>query len=1043
MIQAKILVVDSSKESCEALTELLKDEYEIECVCDKEQALKSLEKNYQLYQLLLLDINTPEVDGFGILEILRERGILSELPVIVVSERVGSDTINHSYELGAMDFLVRPYAAHIVKNRVRNVMKMHRNTFRDYLTDGYNRKGFIRMVENFLANTDRKEDYAILFFDIKKFKAVNDLFGIQGGDSLLAYFYQKLMQSPIQPIFLSRIQADHFVCFAEKRKIDFEYLTVQHEEFVYNGKTLHLHFDCGIYYIEDVAMTVSGMIDRAKLAKEYIVDEYIKPYAIFDHEMRIAYVDKAKFLEEFDDSIGNEEIKVYFQPVMNAITGELVSAEALVRWQHPEKGLISPAVFIPTLEKDGYISKLDWYVIQRVCEMIQSRVQAGLPIVPISVNLSWMDFYDETLMGHIIELLQSGKLPPDSLRYEITETSYAALEENRSVALDKLRELGSKILLDDFGAGYSSFGMLKEYNFDILKIDMSFTRQIETNNKVKSILHAIIDMCHQMGIQVVAEGAETEAQVTFLQNHGCDYIQGYYFSPPMNEQDFLQLLEEKGRLKSGKIDRLTEIEVVYSYFKNPIYYLVQNMRKSSGIESAVADKLLAQNSAVGILCGCYDDAFNICYISNFSLMLLDMTLSDFLSYTKGSFLKLVAEEDRKIFSNERFQRRIYSLVNHVGKKIRVKEVRQNCQSEDGRLQWVASIRCFDDENESTDSFVFGDQTMEETAKKLVLKQVLQLNAASDMNEAISAMLKAVGEFMAADRAYIFEVDEDCYNNTFEWCAPGVTKEIMNLQGVPADEISIWIDKLKKNQCVVIPSVADIRESEPIIYGYLEPQSITSVIEAPLMYEGELRGFIGLDNAPQENVRMLADSLRTLGMTLAIALRKRDEHDAIVHRADYDGMTDLLKKGVAKKKVDEILINNPNSQHAMLFLDLDDFKQINDRWGHDAGDYALVCVSRMLKEKFCKKDLIARYGGDEFFIFLENIKSIDSVEKYAAQILESLSECTKEKYPQMQVHGSIGIAFSEKKDTVEELLRKSDKALYAAKFRGKNQYYFHR
>ena len=178
-------------------------------------------------------------------------------------------------------------------------------------------------------------------------------------------------------------------------------------------------------------------------------------------------------------------------------------------------------------------------------------------MVPVSVNLSWMDFYDEDMMQGLVELLGSDRVRVGDIRLEITETSYAALESDREGILDQLRKLGSPILLDDFGSGFSSFGMLKRYNFDILKLDMTFTRQIETSPKTCTIITGIIQMVHHLGIKVIAEGAETEAQVKFLRDNGCDYIQGYYFSKPLPEEDFLayiQKCKEEGRLGPAKKD---------------------------------------------------------------------------------------------------------------------------------------------------------------------------------------------------------------------------------------------------------------------------------------------------------------------------------------------------------------------------------------------------------------------------------------------------------------------------------------------------------
>lgn len=418
---------------------------------------------------------------------------------------------------------------------------------KDVLTGGYNRRGFLRITERLLNKVPDRTKYAVLFFNVKNFKAVNELFGVESGDVALQNIFKTLTHSKLSPVITARIESDHFVCLIEKKNLDFEELTsVCDNKFIKDGKCMNLIIRCGIFYVEEKPMKISGMIDRAKLAKRYITDEYVQPYMIYDHSMQVAYVDKAKLAGELQEGISKEQFKVYYQPVIDTKTGKIASAEALIRWIHPDKGFISPALFIPALEENGHISELDFYVLKKVWQFINDRCENNRFVVPISVNLSWMDFYDEIMMEKILKEMdrfrENGR--EHMARFEITETSYAAIKENRSGILESLRIKNAKILLDDFGSGFSSFGMLQDYDFDILKIDMSFIRKIGENPKTKSIVHSIIGMAHEIGIKTVAEGVETEEQVSFLRQSGCDYIQGYYYSKPLPEEEFVEFLEK-------------------------------------------------------------------------------------------------------------------------------------------------------------------------------------------------------------------------------------------------------------------------------------------------------------------------------------------------------------------------------------------------------------------------------------------------------------------------------------------------------------------
>lgn len=418
---------------------------------------------------------------------------------------------------------------------------------KDVLTGGYNRRGFIRITERLLNEVPDRTKYAVLFFNVKNFKAVNELFGVESGDVVLQNIFRTLIHSKLSPVITARVESDHFVCLVENKNLDFEELTsVCDNKFVKDGNCMNLIIRCGIFYVEEKPMKISGMIDRAKLAKRYITDEYVQPYMVYDHSMQVAYIDKAKLAGELQEGIAKEQFKVYYQPVIDTKTGKIASAEALIRWIHPDKGFISPALFIPALEENGHISELDFYVLKKVWQFINDRCENNKFVVPISVNLSWMDFYDEIMMEKILKEMdrfrENGR--EHMARFEITETSYAAIRENRSGILESLRIKNAKILLDDFGSGFSSFGMLQDYDFDILKIDMSFIRKIGENPKTKSIVHSIIGMAHEIGIKTVAEGVETEEQVSFLRQSGCDYIQGYYYSKPLPEEEFVEFLEK-------------------------------------------------------------------------------------------------------------------------------------------------------------------------------------------------------------------------------------------------------------------------------------------------------------------------------------------------------------------------------------------------------------------------------------------------------------------------------------------------------------------
>ena len=543
-MEQNVLIVDDSLINRELLQYILQDRYQVYQAENGAQAVEMIQSRERIYRLMLLDIQMPEMDGFDVLECLGKKKLLKDLPVIVISGDASNTAVLHAYELGAVDYFSKPFSPEIVLNRVQNILSLYKHEYQDALTGGYNRCGFIRRVENILYNVASAKDYVLMFFDIKNFKATNELFGTDGGDGVLKEFYARI-NAIFQPEVSGRLDADHFICLAKRESIDLDTLPAKLKINVQlNGRSMKLYGYCGIYNLEEDDVNVSTMIDRAKLAEESILHDHVLPYAFFDDSMRRGYMDRVELLAEYETALQNEEFKVYYQPVVEAATGNLVSAEALVRWIHPQRGIVSPAVFIPALESSGQISRLDWYVAEHVYKTILRSYRENFPMVPVSVNLSWMDFYDDSLMDDLMDIFQGDSLRRGDMRLEITETSYAALESDRAGILEQLRSAGVKILLDDFGSGYSSFGMLKRYDFDILKLDMTFTRQIEASPKVRTIITGILEMVHHLGIKVVAEGAETREQVDFLQSNDCDYIQGYYFSKPLPEAEFLEYVRQ-------------------------------------------------------------------------------------------------------------------------------------------------------------------------------------------------------------------------------------------------------------------------------------------------------------------------------------------------------------------------------------------------------------------------------------------------------------------------------------------------------------------
>lgn len=414
---------------------------------------------------------------------------------------------------------------------------------RDTLTGLLNHKAFIHET-GLVFSQQPSRKFAVLFFDVVNFKSFNGLFGFEMGDTLLKNIARKIQESFLKPVLCARIESDHFMALAQRDKVNRHRLG-ELLRYVFNIEDTHYCFysHCGIYLPDGSLDDVSDMCDCARIACNSVRSESARPYAFYNSFMSQQQLSQGLVQFNFESSVQNGEFQIYYQPIFDVATEKMVSAEALVRWELPGHGLISPQNFIPTLESSGHISKLDIYISQQVFQFQKERRDKGRRTVPVSVNISRVDVHDMECIRQIRNYLRRDPEVMRLLRLEITESSYGDISEQGRRFLSLLRMEGVKILIDDFGNGKSSFSTLEDFEFDYIKIDMGFIRKIGLNSRNDTICRAIINMAHSIGVKLVAEGVETREQVNFLRENKCDFIQGYYYSKPVHQKEFARLLD--------------------------------------------------------------------------------------------------------------------------------------------------------------------------------------------------------------------------------------------------------------------------------------------------------------------------------------------------------------------------------------------------------------------------------------------------------------------------------------------------------------------
>ena len=389
---------------------------------------------------------------------------------------------------------------------------------------------------------------------------------MDAGDRLLRQVAELCTQRLGDHGICGRLNADQFACLLEHREDYADEMFTQSDSRINSGfGDLNVIIKYGIYTVEDREVSVEQMCDRALLAANNIKGKYGKHFALYDDKLRGALLRRQAITDGMETALATGQFEVYLQPKYQIRDGRLTGAEALVRWNHPKWGLQPPAEFIPIFERNGFITKLDQYVWERVCSLMQEWDKSGYPSINISVNVSRIDIYNTNLVDFLTGLMQRYGLSPSRLHLEITESAYTDTSRQLIETMGALRRQGFMIEMDDFGSGYSSLNMLTEMPIDVLKLDMKFIQTEITRPTGQGILRFILDLARWMKLSVVAEGVETQEQLERLQNAGCDYAQGYYFAKPMPVENFVSILtaqalaanieNSRSAFSAGRLDR--------------------------------------------------------------------------------------------------------------------------------------------------------------------------------------------------------------------------------------------------------------------------------------------------------------------------------------------------------------------------------------------------------------------------------------------------------------------------------------------------------
>jgi diguanylate cyclase (GGDEF)-like protein len=561
---SSLLVVDDTPENIHGLLEALKDEYRIMVARNGAQALNIVQGEVPP-DLVLLDILMPEMDGYEVCRQIKSTPLGERIPVLFVTVVDATEEKVKGFELGAADYITKPFDIDEVRARIRTHLELARLrrfleemaaqrgamlqlseekyrilAHRDPLTRLPNRVLFAELLAHAILQAEHSQsEFALLFLDLDDFKTINESLGHSIGDRLLIEASKRLQALLPDSDAVARIGGAEFIIILDQRDgmaIDLQaqrMIDAFAEPFIVGASSVYIGVSIGIALYPADGTSAELLQSNADAALHQAKLQGRSALRFFSPEMTRRARERLTLDADLRRALGRCELRLYYQPQVDLVSGELVGLEALVRWQHPQHGLIPPSEFIPLAEESGLVVSLGDWVLRETCRQIKQWSDAGLKPRQTAVNVSAVQLSRGHLVESVKEALETSGIAPEQLELEITESFVMADRDRSFKSLADLKALGVRLSIDDFGTGYSSLGYLQQLEVHKLKVDSSFVRDMTSNSGNASIVKAVIALGHSLALEVVAEGVENQAQASYLRSMQCDMMQGYLVSRPL------------------------------------------------------------------------------------------------------------------------------------------------------------------------------------------------------------------------------------------------------------------------------------------------------------------------------------------------------------------------------------------------------------------------------------------------------------------------------------------------------------------------------
>lgn len=664
--KSTVLVIDKDEKSLQSLSNILSTRFNVITANNGQEGMNILRMNIARISVIVLDSQLSEGNQYEYLEQIKNDKLLRYIPVVIATDTNQLRMDVKWIELGTIDFIIKPYHPLLVLDRIRNIIRLTETTSilkaleKDELTGLFTRQAFIHHA-SLLIEQNPNDSYCIVGFDVENFKLSNTQYGEDRCNEFLAYITGRLI-TYLNTGFAGRFGGDQFVVLYKMAPhITTEFIQTIVSEILEGAPIPHQIVKVGIYQPIDTTLPFVRCCDRAFLALREIKGVYGKDIIYYEDRIQQQLLDEQRIVESMEKALKEEQFRVFYQPKHESVTGKIAGAEALIRWEHPDYGFMSPGQFIPIFEKNGFITKIDKFVMNKVCDDILNWQNSGIPVVPVSVNISRRDFFEPDWIDNQLKSIDERGLDHSLIHMEVTESMYSENVDYIIEQVKKVQDLGYMIEMDDFGAGYSSLGLLSTFPLNVIKLDISFVRHI-TENEV--VIENIIKMAHSMGFITVAEGAETKEEFKILKELGCDLIQGYVFSKPLPSTEFEEYLRHNA----------CSLEPISTAF-------------TLSADGQYNDVLLtaANEFAEGIPGGFFsyhaDGNLEIITINKEILKIYECeTAEEFRNFTGNSFAGMVYEED--------FPRVQESINNQISKNNNLDYVEYRIKCKNGKIKYI-------------------------------------------------------------------------------------------------------------------------------------------------------------------------------------------------------------------------------------------------------------------------------------------------------------------------------------------------------------------